>query len=142
MTTSATQESAPPMDSVAVDPKSLSRIGSNGSGEDSEFPEQPIVIAEAPSGDTKASAEQPRSSDTEEETAASDSAMLVMTRSLAKLEEHLDDKASQDETKSLEATIESLKELIKANEAKAGRYYAEICQDRLTAVVTQSEQIF
>jgi len=27
-------------------------------------------------------------------------------------------------------------------EAKAGRYYAEICQDRLTAVVTQSEQIF
>jgi len=27
-------------------------------------------------------------------------------------------------------------------EVKAGRYYAEICQDRLTAVVIQSEQIF
>jgi len=118
MTISATQESAPPEDPVAVDPKTLSR---NGSEEGSEFPEQPIVITEAPTRDTDASAEQPRSSDTEEETAASDPAMSVLTRSLAKLEEHLDEKASQDETKSLQATIESLKELIKANESKAQR---------------------
>ena len=118
MTTSATQESAPPEDSVAVDLKTLSR---NGSAESSEFPEQQILIGEASSGDTEASAEQPRSSDTEEETAASDSAMLTLTRSLAKLEDNLNDKASQDETKALEATIESLKELIKANEAQAQR---------------------
>jgi len=122
MTTSATQESAPPEDSVAVDLKTLSR---NGSEEGSEFPEQPIVIAEALSGNTNASAEPPRSSDTEEETAASNLAMSVLTRSLAKLEENLNDKASQDETKTLEATVESLKELIKVNEAKEQREKGE-----------------
>jgi len=118
MTTSATQESAPPEDSVAVDLKTLSR---NGSGEGNEFPEQPMAIAEAPRGETEATAEQPRSSDTEEETAAPDPALTVLTNSLAKLEENLNDKASQDETKALEAIIESLKEMIKANEAKAQR---------------------
>lgn len=118
MTTNTTQESAPPESSAAVDLKTLS---GNGSGAGREFPEQPIEIPEALNEDTKGSAAQPGSSDTEEETPASDSAMTVLTRSLAKLEGHLDEKASQDETKSLEATIESLKELIKANEAKAQR---------------------
>jgi len=121
MTTSATQESAPLEDSVAVDLKTLSTNGSNGSGEGSDILEQPILIDEAPSGDTEASAEQPESSDTEEETAASDPAMSVLEGSLAKLEEHLGNKASQDETKSLEATIESLRELIEANESRAQR---------------------
>jgi len=121
MTTRATQDSAPHDDSVAVDLKTLSRNGSKGSREISEFPEQPILIDEAPSGDTEATGEQPRSSDREKETAALDPAMLVLTGSLAKLEEQLNDKASQDETKALEATVESLKELVEASETKAQR---------------------
>lgn len=105
--------------SVAVDVKTLSRNGAEDGG---DVPEQPVTAtAEAPTGGTEPSEEQPRNSHVEEDEAASKAAVAELRSAVAELKSVLDAKTSQDEAKTLEAAIESLKEQIKANEAKAQR---------------------